>query len=317
MREQIIDVEVKNLVKSYRELLAIDHLSLSIVRGEIFGLLGPNGSGKTTLINCILALLSYDQGEVNIFGKAMTAKSYDIKQQIGLVPQEISVYEELTVFDNIDYFCGLYIDDKKERLQRVKEAIDFVQLNEFVKFHPKKLSGGLKRRLNLACGICHRPRLLFLDEPTVAVDPQSRNRILEGIKQLRDDGTTIVYTTHYMEEVEYLCDRLAILDHGKILVTGTTEEILSMSSISESMEIVAYDLPDFILNQLQNNSAVDSLSYRDGKLNIALRQGDNMLIPVLELLADSDIEPVSISRRKPTLNDVFLEITGKELRDNA
>ncbi len=159
--------------------------------------------------------------------------------------------------------------------------------------------------------------MLFLDEPTVAVDPQSRNRILEGIKQLRDDGTTVVYTTHYMEEVEYLCDRLAILDHGKILVTGTTEEILSRSSISESMEIVAYDLPDFILNQLQNNSAVDSLSYRDGKLNIALRQGDNMLIPVLELLADSDIEPVSISRRKPTLNDVFLEITGKELRDNA
>ena len=130
MREQIIDVEVKNLVKSYRELLAIDHLSLSIDRGEIFGLLGPNGSCKTTLINCILALLSYDQGEVNIFGKAMTAKSYDIKQQIGLVPQEISVYEELTVFDNIDYFCGLYIDDKKDRLQRVKEAIDYDKLNE-------------------------------------------------------------------------------------------------------------------------------------------------------------------------------------------
>lgn len=146
MREQIIDVEVKNLVKSYRELLAIDHLSLSIERGEIFGLLGPNGSGKTTLINCILALLSYDQGEVNIFGKAMTAKSYDIKQQIGLVPQEISVYEELTVFDNIDYFCGLYIDDKKERLQRVKEAIDFVQLNEFVKFNPKHHHGRLSGR---------------------------------------------------------------------------------------------------------------------------------------------------------------------------
>lgn len=146
MREQIIDVEVKNLVKSYRELLAIDHLSLSIERGEIFGLLGPNGSGKTTLINCILALLSYDQGEVNIFGKAMTAKSYDIKQQIGLVPQEISVYEELTVLDNIDYFCGLYIDDKKERLQRVKEAIDFVQLNEFVKFHPKHHHGWLSGR---------------------------------------------------------------------------------------------------------------------------------------------------------------------------
>lgn len=317
MSEIIIDVEVIDLVKRYEELVAVDHLSLSIEKGEIFGLLGPNGSGKTTLINCILALLSYDQGEVNIFGKPMTPRSYDIKQQIGLVPQEISVYEELTVYDNIDYFCGLYFDVKRERRRMVDEAIDFVQLNDFKKFHPKKLSGGLKRRLNLACGIAHRPRLIFLDEPTVTVDPQSRNRILEGIKQLRDEGSTIIYTTHYMEEVEYLCDRLAILDHGKILVSGTNEEILAMSSISESIEIVIYDLTDGIIDDLRSMPTVDSICYKSGTLSMAMKQGGNNLMSVLNLLTKAGIEPVSVSSKNPTLNDVFLEITGKELRDNA
>ncbi|HZW98220.1 MAG TPA: ABC transporter ATP-binding protein [Bacillota bacterium] len=316
MSERIIDVEVNDLVKRYNELVAVDHLSLSIERGEIFGLLGPNGSGKTTLINCMLALLRFDQGEVKIFGETMTPKSYNLKQQIGLVPQEISVYEELTAYDNIDYFCGLYIKDKKERRQRVEEALDFVRLNDFRKFHPKKLSGGLKRRLNLACGIAHRPRLIFLDEPTVAVDPQSRNRILEGIKLLRDEGSTIIYTTHYMEEVEYLCDRLAILDRGKILVSGTNEEIISMSSISETIEIVVYDLPDAIIDELQRKPGVDSLSYKGGILSMTMRQGDS-LMTVLELLTDANIEPVSVSGKKPSLNDVFLEITGKELRDHA
>ncbi|MDD4323770.1 MAG: ABC transporter ATP-binding protein [Eubacteriales bacterium] len=317
MKERIIDVEVIDLVKRYKELVAVDHLSLSIEQGEIFGLLGPNGSGKTTLINCMLALLSYDQGEVKIFAKPMTPKSYDVKQQIGLVPQEISVYEELTVYDNIDYFCGLYVEDKEERRQRVEEVIDFVQLDSFRKFHPRKLSGGLKRRLNLACGIAHRPRLIFLDEPTVAVDPQSRNRILEGIKYLRDQGSTIVYTTHYMEEVEYLCDRLAILDHGKILVSGTNEEIISMSSISESIEIVVYDLPESIIDELRNNPSVDSLTYQSGTLSMAMKQGDSNLLSVLHLLTEEGLEPVSVSGKNPTLNDVFLEITGKELRDNA
>ena len=193
----LIDVEVKDLVKRYKELVAVDHLSLNIKRGEIFGLLGPNGSGKSTLINCILALLRFDQGEVKIFGETMTPQSYDIKQQIGLVPQEISVYKELSVYDNIDYFCGLYVEDKATRRRYISEVLDFVQLNDFKTFLPRKLSGGLLRRLNLACGIAHKPRLIFLDEPTVAVDPQTRNRILEGIKQLRNEGSTIIYTTHY------------------------------------------------------------------------------------------------------------------------
>ncbi|HHU04741.1 MAG TPA: ABC transporter ATP-binding protein [Fastidiosipila sp.] len=317
MNNTLIDVEVKDLVKRYKELVAVDHLSLNIKRGEIFGLLGPNGSGKSTLINCILALLRFDQGEVKIFGETMTPQSYDIKQQIGLVPQEISVYKELSVYDNIDYFCGLYVEDKATRRRYISEVLDFVQLNDFKTFLPRKLSGGLLRRLNLACGIAHKPRLIFLDEPTVAVDPQTRNRILEGIKQLRNEGSTIIYTTHYMEEVEFLCDRLAILDHGKILVSGSNDEIIAMSSISESIKIVVYNLPDSLVERLQSNPSVDSLSYQEGNLNLTMKQGGNNLLAVLQILTEAGFTPVSVTSENPTLNDVFLEITGKELRDHA
>ena len=186
-------IEVTNLVKRYKELVALDHFNLTVKNGEIFGLLGPNGSGKTTTINCILSLLKYDKGDIKIFGKEMRPDSYDIKKSIGVIMQNIAVYDELTVYENIDYFCGLYISDKKLRTRYVQEAMDFVDISEYRKFFPKKLSGGLLRRLNIACGIAHKPKLIFFDEPTVAVDPQSRNKILEGIKQLNQDGATIVY----------------------------------------------------------------------------------------------------------------------------
>ena len=218
-------VEIENLVKRYQELVALDHFNLTIEEGEIFGLLGPNGSGKTTTINCILALLAFDKGTVRVFGREMRPDSYDLKRQIGVVMQNVAVFQELTVYENIDYFCGLYIRDKALRRQYVEEAIDFVGLNDFRKFYPKKLSGGLLRRLNIACGIAHKPKLIILDEPTVAVDPQSRNKILEGIQELNRNGATIIYTSHYMEEVEQICTRIAIMDKGKNLAIGTTEEL--------------------------------------------------------------------------------------------
>ena len=208
-------VEVKKLTKRYKKLTAIDNLSFEIKEGEILGLLGPNGSGKSTTINCLLSLLKFETGSIKIFGKEMKPDSYDIKREIGVIFQEVAVFEELTVYDNIDYFCGLYIEDKELRKKYVEDAINLVGISEFKKFYPKQLSGGLLRRLNIACGIAHKPKLIFLDEPTVAVDPQSRNNILDGIKKLRDEGATILYTTHYMEEVEMICDRIIILDKGK------------------------------------------------------------------------------------------------------
>ena len=196
-------VKIENLVKRYKELIALDHFSLEIYEGEVFGLLGPNGSGKTTAINCLLSLLSFDKGSVEIFGEEMSPDNYNVKSKIGVIMQNVAVINELTVYENIDYFCGLYIKDKAERKKCVEEAVKFVGLEDFVKFYPKKLSGGLLRRLNIACGIAHKPKLIIFDEPTVAVDPQSRNKILEGIQELNRHGATIIYTSHYMEEVEH------------------------------------------------------------------------------------------------------------------
>ena len=177
-------VKIENLVKRYGDMVALDHFNLEIEEGEIFGLLGPNGSGKSTTINCLLSLLEYDKGRIEVFGQEMKPDSYNLKQDIGVVMQNVAVFEELTVYENIDYFCGLYVKDKIKRKQLVEEAIDFVELGDYRRFLPKKLSGGLLRRLNIACGIAHKPKLIILDEPTVAVDPQSRNKILEGIQGL-------------------------------------------------------------------------------------------------------------------------------------
>lgn len=218
-------IAIEGLVKRYDELLALDHFDLHVDQGEIFGLLGPNGSGKTTSINCMLALLTYDRGSIRLFGESMAPTRYDLKRRIGIVPQQVAVIDELTVRENIDYFCSLYVNDRARRRALVDEAIEFVELEEFVRFRPGKLSGGLLRRLNIACGIAHKPELIFFDEPTVAVDPQSRNAILNGIQRLRAEGATVVYTSHYMEEVEQICDRVMIMDHGRALAQGTPDEL--------------------------------------------------------------------------------------------
>ena len=249
-------VSVQNLVKKYKNNYAVNDLSFDVKKGGILGLLGPNGSGKTTTINCILSLLQFDSGQIKIFGETMRPSAYDIKQKIGVIFQEVAVFNELTVYENIDYFCGLYISDKNTRKQYIADALKLVSLEKFQKYRPKQLSGGLLRRLNIACGIAHKPELIFLDEPTVAVDPQSRNNILNDIKKLRDQGATVIYTTHYMEEVEELCDRIIILDNGKIIAKGTVDE--------------------------------------------------------LKKLAKNQTKIVT----GPTLNDVFLELTGKDLRDD-
>ena len=308
-------LKVKGLVKRYKELIAIDHLDMSIREGEIFGLLGPNGSGKSTTINCILSLLEYDKGEIEIFGKPMSPKAYEIKRQIGIVPQDVAVYDALTVYENIDFFCGLYIKDKETRKKYVQEAIDFVALNDFVKFKPNKLSGGLKRRLNIACGIAHKPKLVFFDEPTVAVDPQSRNKILEGIEQLRQNGATIIYTSHYMEEVEPLCDRILIIDKGHTIAEGTVDELKGMIKKSEIITIEVAGLDDKALDMVREIKNVYSVSYENNTLKIEAGSGKHNVIDIVNLLQDKGYKMKKIFSEQPTLNDVFLELTGKQLRD--
>ena len=308
-------IKIENLVKRYHELVALDHFNLEIEEGEIFGLLGPNGSGKTTTINCILSLLSYDKGSIQVFGKEMHPDSYDIKRQLGVVMQNVAVFDELTVYENIDYFCGLYVKDKTLRKQYVEEAIDFVGLNEFCKFYPKKLSGGLLRRLNIACGIAHKPKLIFLDEPTVAVDPQSRNKILEGILELNRQGATIIYTSHYMEEVEQICTRIAIMDKGKNLAIGTNEELKQMIKKSEIISVDILDIAEEDINAIRKLPHVYDVIFANHQLQVLCSGGKHNLIRVLDYLQSRDLSFGRVYSELPTLNDVFLEITGKELRD--
>lgn len=308
-------IEVNNLTKKYKNIKAVDNLSLEVYENEILGLLGPNGSGKSTTINCILSLLNFDKGNIKFFGKVMTPDSYDIKREIGVVFQEVAVFEELTVYENIDYFCGLYITDKNKRQKYIEDAIALVKLQDFKKYKPKELSGGLLRRLNIACGIAHKPKIIFLDEPTVAVDPQSRNNILDGIKKLRKNGATIIYTTHYMEEVEMLCDRIIILDKGKIIAQGTKEELKELTGIEEKVTLEVEDLDKKHIEEFKKLKNIKSVEYNLGRLEITYIKGNNNFTKLIDYLKKENISYNKIYSERPTLNDVFLELTGKELRD--
>lgn len=313
MSENVI--AIKHLTKSYQKLKAVDDLSFNVQEGEILGLLGPNGSGKSTTINCILSLLNYSEGSIQIFGKEMSVNAYDIKRQIGVVFQDVAVFDELSVYDNIDYFCGLYIKDKKQRKECIDEAIELVGLNDYRRFLPKQLSGGLLRRLNIACGIAHRPRLIFLDEPTVAVDPQSRNHILDGIKTLRDRGATIIYTTHYMEEVELLCDRVIIIDKGKLLAEGTCDELKGLVQIEEKVSVEIPQLEQAQLAEIAAFENVSDVNYQNHELTLSYQRGNRNLSELISYFNQAHIVYNRIYSQRPTLNDVFLELTGKELRD--
>ena len=308
-------VKIENLVKRYKELIAVDHFNLNVEDGEILGLLGPNGSGKTTTLNCLLSLLTYDKGNIEVFGKKMRPDSYDLKKDIGVVLQNVALFNALTVYENIDFFCGLYITDKKLRKQYVEEAIEFVELTEFRKFYPKKLSGGLLRRLNIACGIAHKPKLIILDEPTVAVDPQSRNKILEGILDLNKKGATIIYTSHYMEEVEQICSRIVIMDKGKNIANGTANELKMMIKNNETIFIDVLNLANENIENIKQLNHIYSADYINNQLVVKCNGGTHNLIHIMNYLQDNNINLGRVHSELPTLNDVFLEITGKELRD--
>lgn len=308
-------VKVNDLVKKYGTLTALDHLNLEVQEGEVYGLLGPNGSGKTTAINCILSLLKYDQGTIEIFDRPMTPDAYTIKQDIGIIMQNVAVFQELTVYENIDYFCGLYIKDKAKRKLLVEEAIAFVEIAEFRKFYPKKLSGGLLRRLNIACGIAHKPKLIILDEPTVGVDPQSRNKILEGILVLNKQGATVIYTSHYMEEVEQICSRIAIMEKGKIVAIGSKEELKAGIELGEKITIDITDMSPEVFEELQLLPNMNFAERNGDQLVLKFKKGENNLRNLLDFIQKKQLTYGRVFSELPTLNDVFLEITGKELRD--
>lgn len=305
-------IKVKNLIKKFEEKVVLDNFNLELKENDILGLIGSNGCGKTTLISCILELIHYDSGNILVFGENSIKNKYDIKRKIGFVPQEIAVFDELTVRENIDFFCSLYVSNKNERKNLVNYAIDFVDLKKFEKFIPKKLSGGLLRRLNIACGIVNKPKLLILDEPTVAIDTQSRNFILEKIKLLNEQGTSILYTTHYLEEAEYLCKNISIMDNGKNIVTGDMKELIENVSIKEKIFVSGIFKQSFI-DFLKEEENVIFVEEKDGSLILNYNTNVGNLKNLVHLLDKYNVAYDSIFSKRPSLQDVYLELTGKEM----
>jgi len=308
-------VEVKNLIKRYNDFLALDHISFSIREGEIFGLLGPNGAGKSTTMSILSGLTGFNGGEVLFLGKKIGRNEMEAKRELGIVPQDIALFEDLTAQENLDYFGRLYGLKGKLLKERVKEALAFTGLTERRKDRPKGFSGGMKRRLNIACAILHYPKLIIMDEPTVGIDPQSRNHIMQSIKELNRMGSTIIYTSHYMEEVEEICTKIAVVDRGRVIAQGTKEELKSLVSSEEKITI---ELSSVNFTMVEGIKKIDSISecvVNGNRLDVVGKKGEQNVSRVIQVISESEADILSLNVEKPSLEAVFLTLTGRSLRD--
>jgi ABC-2 type transport system ATP-binding protein len=308
-------INIDKLTKKFKDLVAVDNLSLSIFEGEIYGLLGPNGAGKSTTINIISGLLSKDEGSIEIFEKDMTKFSNEIKKHIGIVPQELAIYEDLTAYENVSFFASLYGLRGQELKQSVMQALGFVGLTEKAKEFPKQFSGGMKRRLNIACAIAHRPKLIIMDEPTVGIDPQSRNHILHSVKQLNSMGCTVIYTSHYMEEVEEICSRIGIIDHGKLIAEGTKEELKAIITDKSSFSITVDSTEKVKDEEVKAIPGVVSVIIDENSIKVNSHKEINNLDKVILYLSSRNIAIKNVESKVPDLETVFLTLTGRKLRD--
>ncbi|WP_026906698.1 ABC transporter ATP-binding protein [Paucisalibacillus globulus] len=305
---------IQGVVKRYGAHLVLDYIDLDIYEGEIIGLLGPNGAGKTTLIQTLTGITSFERGKIEIFGQSKNPFSNQNKERIGLVTQGITVFEELTAKENLQFFAGVYGLRGEEKKKRVEEALEFVGLGDKGNKTPNKFSGGMKRRLNIACALTHRPKLLIMDEPTVGIDPQSRNYILEAVKKLRENGTTILYTTHYMEEVQAIASRVVIMDQGQIIKQGTVDELIQMVQHEEKVKIDVTDSDKVPVNELENIAGVKKVVVSGNQITIISAFDSGNLDRIITLVKEH-AGVLGIQADKPNLEDVFLTLTGKELRD--
>lgn len=307
-------ISVRGLTKRYGEFTAVDHLNLRVEKGEFYSLLGPNGAGKTTTINMLNTLLDPSEGSVSINGLSLNADRNSIRRQIGVVPQEISLYDELSAFDNLRFFGSLYgITESllRVRIHHLLEEFGLIdRMNEKIKHY----SGGMKRRINIASALLHQPALVFMDEPTVGIDPQSRNNIYEAIQRLRKDGVTILYTTHYMEEAERFSDRIGIIDHGTIIAEGTLAQLYTRAGHGDSMVIELAEINEKQFIQIQNLNGV-VVSRTENRIQF---HGDDLRkkIPsIMLMITELGLDLIHLDIRKPDLEAVFLSLTGKNLRD--
>lgn len=308
-------LEINNLVKRYGDFLAVDNVDLSINEGEIFGLLGPNGAGKTTLLNTVIGMTKINSGDIKVFGKNFRDQEMYIKSNIGIVPQEIALYNNLNTFENASFFGKLYGLKGSLLKERVKEALDFTGLWDRKKVSPKKFSGGMKRRLNIACALVHHPKLIIMDEPTVGIDPQSRNHILKSVKKLNEMGATVIYTSHYMEEVESLCTNIAIMDQGRIIAKGTKEELKDLVAVEEKVTIKVSGASFTIVDNIKKISGVNNCILENNELTVISKIKSNNISKIVDSIVQTGATIEGIHMEKMTLEDVFLTLTGRSLRD--
>lgn len=310
----MIIASMRDIVKRFGNHLALDHVDLEIRKGEIVGLLGPNGAGKTTLIHSLAGLIGADSGSIEWFGQPQGRDQREIKRRIGLVTQDITIFDDLTAKENLAFFGGIYGLKGTELKRQIQESLEFVGLTNQAGKTPAKFSGGMRRRLNIACSIIHSPELLIMDEPTVGIDPQSRNHILESVRELRRRGTTILYTTHYMEEVQSLASRVVILDQGHVIAQGTIDELVNHIQHEEKIKLEVAEWSESLIAKIERLDGVKKVIREGTELHIISRSRAGNLDRVLSI-AQSAGGVKSVHADKPTLEDVFLTLTGKQLRD--
>jgi ABC-2 type transport system ATP-binding protein len=308
-------VEMKDVVKRYGNKLSVDHLNLSIHEGEIFGLLGPNGAGKSTTINMMSGLMKLDQGSIVVDGISVEERPLDVKRRIGLVPQDLALYESMSAADNVRFFAKLYGLRGKLLKERVEEALEFVGLQDRAKETPATFSGGMKRRLNIACAIMHHPKLIIMDEPTVGIDPQSRNHILESVRTLNKMGSTIIYTSHYMEEVAAISDRVAIMEQGHVIACGTQQELRDRVSSEEKIVIKSTQISASVLDELRLHPRISNVSSNEDMIELYVGSSQQDLQDILFICAKHNVIIQSLACEEPNLETLFLNLTGRKLRD--
>jgi ABC-2 type transport system ATP-binding protein len=307
-------IEVEHLHKSYGPLVAVDDASFTARPGEIFGLLGPNGAGKSTTLGCICGLLTPTAGSIRVSGHDVVHDARKAKQTIGVVPQEVALYEELTARENLDYWGAVQGLSGARLKSAIQDALDATGLADRAKEPVKRFSGGMKRRLNFAAGILHKPKVLLLDEPTVGVDPQSRVRLLELVRAQAAAGACVLYTTHYMEEAETLCDRLAVIDHGRIIAQGSLEELRALLGERDLLRLTG-TFPESVRAALISEPDLELLSLEPGQLRLSLARASERLPQLFQLLASAGAEVRGTTLTRPNLESLFIKLTGKDLRE--
>lgn len=307
-------LEIKRLYKDYGNHIAVDGIDLKIEKGQIYGILGPNGAGKSTTIGMICGLIKKTSGE--IIYEEETNKIRKWKENIGIVPQDFAVYWDLTAEDNISFFCSLYGFKGEELIKRTNRTLDFVGLTDVKNKKASEFSGGMKRRLNIGCAIAHSPKLIIMDEPTVGIDPQSRNHILESVKRLREEGATIIYTSHYMQEVDDICDRIAVIDNGHIIAEGTSEELKELIQNKNNLIVSVAKKIDGLEEKLQEITGVEKVIFSDNEYKISTLKSSNLITSIVAAISENGGDIKNIINEEPSLETVFLALTGKNLRES-